>query len=107
MNPVRKKLAIAVLSGTSLAGLFAGSSLVRDNSARAQEGATPKQGNVQPPAKLSDSEKQQLEGLAGVFKKVGKHVEPAVVQINVKKTTHITRQPGFDDMLRRLYPDQD
>jgi serine protease Do len=101
-------LAIAVLSGTSLAGLLAGSSLVRDNNAHAQDTATsPKQGNVQPPAQLSDAEKQQLEGLAGVFRKVGKHVEPAVVQINVKKTTHVTRPPGFDDMLRRMFPDQD
>jgi serine protease Do len=108
MNPIRKKLAIAVLSGTSLAGLLAGTSLVRDNSAHAQDNpANPKQGNVQPKAQLSDSEKQQLEGLAGVFRKVGKHVEPAVVQINVKKTTHIQRSPGFDDMLRRMFPDQD
>jgi serine protease Do len=108
MNPVRKKLAIAVLSGTSLAGLLAGSSLVRDNTAHAQDtAASPKQGNVQKPAQLSESEQQQLEGLAGVFRKVGKHVEPAVVQINVKKTTHITRPPGFDDMLKRMFPDQD
>src|SRR3954453_18637488 len=78
MNLIGKKLAIAVLSGASLGGLLAGSSLVRDNTASAQD--NPKQGNVQPPAQLSEAEKAQLEGLAGVFKKVGKHVEPAVVQ---------------------------
>src|SRR5690349_2555363 len=107
MNLIRKKLAIAVLSGASVGGLLAGSSLVRDNSARAQDAANPKQGNVQKPAQLSESEQQSLEGLSGVFRKVGKHVEPAVVQIEVKKTTHVTRPPGFDDMLRKMFPDQD
>ena len=80
MNPFRKSLAIAVLSGGSVAALFGGSSLVRfGNAARAED--VPSQGKVQAPAQVTPQEQQQLSSLAAVFRKVGKTVEPSVVQI--------------------------
>jgi serine protease Do len=106
MKPIRKSLAVAVLSGGSVAALLGGSMLVRDvNVARADE--TPKQGNVQAPVEASPKEQEHLEGLASLFRKVGKSVEPAVVNIKVEKRIKTSRPPGYEDMLRRFFPDRD
>src|SRR5436190_8367375 len=106
MNPVRKKLAVAMLSTGSIAALFAGSSLIRSNNiARADD--APAQGKVQERVTVSAEQRQQLEGLAAVFKKVGHSVEPSVVNITVRKSGKATRPPGYDDMLRRFFPDND
>jgi serine protease Do len=51
----------------------------------------------------------QVEGLATVFREVGKVVEPSVVKLDVRKTNGgPNRQLPFDDdMLRRFFPDTD
>ncbi len=106
MNPFRKSLAVAVVSGGSVAALFAGSSFVRGtNEARADD--APAQGKVQAPVEVTPEEQQHLEGLAGIFKKVGKSVEPTVVNIEVTKSGKAARLPDYDNMLRRLFPDGD
>ena len=93
MNAIRKSLAAAALSGAVLAGAFGGSYLTRGgNLANAQE--APAQGNVQQPVNVSPEEMHHLEGLASIFRKVGKSVEPAVVNINVRKSAKASRPPG-------------
>ena len=111
MNPVRKSLAVALLAAGSLAGGFAGSMLVRDggaNVARAQDAApAPQQGNVSERPAVSEQDLAHVETLATVFRKVGKTIEPSVVNINVIKTVTASRPPAYDDMLRRFFPDGD
>jgi serine protease Do len=114
MNPVRKSLAVALLAGGSLVGGFAGSMLVRDggaNVARAQDAARdaaqPQQGNVAERPTVSEQDLAHVETLATVFRKVGKTIEPSVVNINVIKTVTASRPPAYDDMLRRFFPDGD
>jgi serine protease Do len=109
MNPVRKSLAVALLAGGSIAGGFAGSLLVRDgggNFAHAQD--APAQGNVSDRPQVSEQDLAHVETLATVFRKVGKTIEPSVVNINVIKAGPAAgRAPGYEDMLRRFFPDQD
>ncbi len=107
MNPVRKSLAVALLAGGSIAGGFAGSILVRDvNSAHAQD--APAQGNVADKPQVSEQDLAHVEGLSTVFRKVGKSIEPSVVNINVVKSGLASgRTPAYDEMLRRFFPDRD
>src|SRR3712207_5503711 len=105
MNPIRKSLAAVALSGAVAAGLFGGSFLTRHgNVAVAQDASAPAQGKVQAPVEASAEERAHIEGLASIFKKVGKSVEPSVVQLNVIKSGRANRNPGYDDMLRRFFP---
>jgi serine protease Do len=104
MNPFRKSIAVAAISAAAFAGMFGvDAAFVRD--ARAEDG--PSQGKVQAPVQVSPQEQQQLEGLASIFRKVGHSIEPSVVNIRVTKSGKAARPPGFDDMLRRFFPDQD
>jgi serine protease Do len=105
MNPISRSLAIATVSGGAIAAMFAGPTLVRyGNVARAED--APAQGKVQAPVQASPQEQQQLESLASIFRKVGKSVEPAVVQIDVIKTTKAARPPGYDEWLRQFFKDR-
>src|SRR4051812_46737431 len=106
MNPLRKSLAVAVLSGGSVAALFAGSGFVRFGGNVAQAADNPKQGTVQAPVQVTPAEQQQLDSLAGIFKKVSKSVEPSVVRIDVVKKIKAPRT-GNDELFRRLFPDRD
>lgn len=99
MNPLRKSIAIAAISGLTVAG-----SLCIPTFLHADD--TPSQGKVQAPVQPSAQELQSLEGLASVFRKVGHSIEPSVVNIHVIKSAKASRPPGFDDMLRRFFPDQ-
>jgi serine protease Do len=106
MSLIRKKLAAAAMSGAVIAGLFGTSTFVRDT--RAQD--APAQGRVQAPVEVSPEEQQHLEGLASIFKKVGKAVEPAVVKIDVIKSVPVGMGGGgggYDEMLRRFFGDRD
>src|SRR5688572_24545570 len=106
MKPIRKMMAVAVISGASVAALVTTPELVRfggGNPAFAQDTS---QGKVEKP-QVSEQEKQQLESLSSIFRKVGKSIEPAVVNINVRKSVKAMRPPGYDDMLRRFFPDRD
>jgi serine protease Do len=111
MNPVRKSLAVALLAGGSIAGGFAGSVLVRDgNSVHAQEAPAqnaPAQGNVATKPQVSEQDLAHVETLATVFRKVGKSIEPAVVNITVLKSGGPGRTAAYDEMLRRFFPDRD
>ena len=107
MNPISKSLAIAAVSGSAVAAMFAGPSLVRFNGSVALAEEAPAQGKVQAPVQASPEEQQQLEGLAAIFRKVGKVVEPTVVQIDVVKTTKAARPPGYDEWLRQFFKDRD
>ena len=108
MNPVRKSLAKVALSTAVIAGLFGGSSvLVRDFAGPVHAQEAPAQGKVAAPVEVSAKEMEHLEGLASIFRKVGKSVEPAVVNISVRKSAKSARPPGYDDMLRRFFPDRD
>src|SRR4051812_12410026 len=98
---LRKSATVLAISGLSIAGWAVGSSLV-DNVrfARAQE--------------VVQQNRQDLatsESLSTVFRKVGKAVEPAVVNIQVHKKPGAAggnRALPFDDeMLKRFFPDKD
>jgi serine protease Do len=106
MNPLKKSIAVAVLSGGSVAALFAGSSFVRFGGNVAQAADNPKQGNVQAPVDVTPAERQQLDSLAGIFKKVSKSVEPSVVRIDVIKKIKAPRT-DTNELFRRLFPDRD
>jgi serine protease Do len=108
---MRKKLAAAAMSGAVIAGLFGTSTFVRDTHAQ----DTPAQGKVQAPVQASAEEQRHLDGLASIFKKVGKSVEPAVVKLDVIKSVPVGMggpgggpvPRGYDDMLREFFGDRD
>jgi serine protease Do len=98
---IKKSATVLVIGGLSIAGWAVGSSFV-DNVrfARAQE--------------VVQQNRQDLatsESLSTVFRKVGKAVEPAVVNIMVHKKPSAAggnRALPFDeDMLKRFFPDRD
>ena len=101
MKSVRKSLAVLALAGGAAVGGFAGTSWV--NQARFAYGQDVPQTN---PEHLA-----HLEALSGVYRSVGKALEPTVVQLNVRKKASADggnhRMPFDDDMLRRFFPDQD
>ena len=113
MTPVRNKLAAAALSSAVIAGLFGGTALVRDT--HAQDAApAPAQGKVQAPVEVTAKEQEHLEGLASIFRRVGKAVEPSVVHIEVTKTVPLADVGGggpgampYDEMLKRFFRDND
>jgi serine protease Do len=97
----KKSAAVLAIGGISIAGWAAGNSLVNNvRFARAQEAV---QQNRQD---LATS-----ESLSTVFRKVGKAVEPSVVNIQVHKKAAAAggnRALPFDeDMLKRFFPDKD
>src|SRR5688572_17788120 len=99
MNRIRKSLAVAVLGGGAAVGSFFGTAVlqnVRFANAAEQVQATREQ-------------LAHVEGLSNVFREVGKVVEPSVVKIDVRKTTGGTNRalPFDEEMLRRLFPDND
>jgi serine protease Do len=99
MNRIRKSLAVFVLGGGAAVGSFLGSTVIQNvRFARAEEQVQTSRENL-----------AHAEGLSTVFREVGKVVEPSVVKIDVRKTAGgPNRQLPFDeDMLRRLFPDND
>lgn len=100
MTKVRKTLAALMLGGGSLAGFVVAGALVQDV----------KFAGAAEEVKATRSQLAQVEGLASVFREVGKVVEPSVVKLDVRKApgSGPNRQLPFDDeMLRRFFPDTD
>ncbi len=98
MTRFRRFAAGSAVFGTALVAAFFMTGLVKDvQFASAQ--------------KQVDTTREQLahvEGLATVFREVGKAVEPSVVNINVTKSSRGNARLPFDeDMLRRFFPDRD
>src|SRR5688572_8614884 len=105
MKSIRKMFAVSAISAASVAALLGAPELVRfgGNQAFAEDA---QQGKVEKP-QVSAQETQQLESLSSIFRKVGKSIEPAVVNITVRKSIKASRPQGYDDMLRRFFPDRD
>ncbi len=99
MTVLRKSAGALLIGGLSIAGWTLGTGLVQDvKFARAQE-----------QVKASREQLQHVEDFAGVYKAVGKTVEPSVVSIEVHKTIKNAHK-GMrfnDDLLRRFFPDRD
>src|SRR5262245_2241255 len=99
MRGFKKGLSALVISSIAVGGYFAGTGLVRDvRFAQAQE-------QVQ----SSREELQKVDDIYGVYRNVGKAVEPSVVSIEVHKTVkNVHRSLPFDDeTLKRFFPDRD
>lgn len=103
MKPMKRALAVIGLGAVGSASWYLGSGLVQNvRYAHALE-----------QVELSREQLTKLDDFAGVFKSVGKAVEPSVVFLEVtKKSTgsgpDLRRQLPFDDdMLRRFFPDND
>ena len=91
MKPAKKSLAVLLLGGGA-AGAFVGAGVLHNNWATAEQQATQQQVS-------------RAEDLATVFRDIGKQVEPAVVEIQVRKTVKAPNGiPLPDDMLRRFFP---
>lgn len=99
MKFARKALAAAVLSTVGIAGFSLTGSLVKDvQFARAEA-------QVQ----MSRQSLQSVEDFAGVYKTVGKAVEPSVVSLQVTKNVHntSTRNRQIPEEFHRFFPDRD
>src|SRR3989440_4919526 len=99
MNRMRKSLAVFMLGGGAAVGSFLGSTVVQNvRFAHAAEQVQTSRENL-----------ARAEGLSTVFREVGKVVEPSVVKIDVRKTAGGPNRalPFDEDMLRRLFPDND
>src|SRR5688572_12746865 len=98
MTRFRRFATGSAVFATALVGSFFATGLVKDvQFARAEQ-------------KVEASREQlaHVEGLASVFREVGKAVEPSVVNINVTKSNQQNRRLPFDDeLLRRFFPDRD
>src|SRR5437763_9917704 len=99
MTFLKKGFTALVIGAVSVAAWGLGSGFVQNvKFARAEE-------QVQ----ASREQLQHVEDLAGVYKMVGKAVEPSVVNIEVHKTVknaHKRSMPFDDDLLRRFFPDR-
>src|SRR4051812_44370987 len=98
MNGVRKTVAVLAAGGISAAAWLVGSNLVQDvKFARAKE-------DVQ----ITREQLATVQDLSTVFRKVGKAVEPSVVNIVVHKGVKTGRRalPFDDDLLKRFFPDR-
>jgi len=100
---MKRVVAVMAIGAIGSASWYVGSGLVQNvRYARAVE-----------QVELSREQLSKLEDFAGVFKSVGKAVEPSVVLIEVTKkasrqNSDVRRQLPFDDdMLRRFFPDND
>ncbi|HRK30407.1 MAG TPA: hypothetical protein PLD59_04955, partial [Tepidisphaeraceae bacterium] len=103
MSRMKRVVAVMAIGAIGSASWYVGSGLVQNvRYARAVE-----------QVELSREQLSKLEDFAGVFKSVGKAVEPSVVLIEVTKkasrqNSDVRRQLPFDDdMLRRFFPDND
>jgi serine protease Do len=99
MNWFRKSLTGTVIFGAAAASAFVATGLVKDvQFAGAQQ-----------EVETTREQLAHVEGLATVFREVGKVVEPSVVNIRVTKGSSAAsrRLPFNDDMLRRFFPDRD
>jgi len=99
MNVFKKGLSTLVISGIAVGSYFGGTELVRSaRFAYAEE-------QVQ----ASREDLKKVDDIYGVYRAVGKAVEPSVVSIEVHKTVKGGHQGlRFDDeMLRRFFQDRD
>lgn len=100
MSPIRKSFSYVVIGGVSVAGVSVVNSLFKDvQFARAEE-------QVQ----ASREQLQKMEDFAGVYRTVGKAVEPSVVSIEVQKkvrTASLQNQPEIPEEMKRFFPDRD
>src|SRR2546423_8128630 len=95
MNVFKKGLSTLLISGLAVGGYLGGNALVRDvRYARAEE-------QVQ----ASREDLKKVDDVYGVYRDVGKAVEPSVVSIEVRKTVKgVHGGLRFDDdMLRRFF----
>jgi serine protease Do len=104
MSKMKRTFAVLALGGVGTASWFVGSGLVQNvQYARAVE-----------QVEVAREQLARAEDLAGVFRTVGKAVEPSVVYIQVTKKEVVADRMGElrrmipdDDMLRRFFPDND
>src|SRR2546429_7595153 len=95
MNVFKKGLSTLLISGLAVGGYFGGNALVRDvRYARAEEQVA-----------ASREDLKKVDDIYGVYRAVGKAVEPSVVSIEVRKTVKgVHGGLRFDDdMLRRFF----
>jgi serine protease Do len=94
MKPWRSRFAVAILSGSAIAGgFFGGNSLLeRWQFARAEQ-----------QVEASREQLAHVEDLATVFRHIAKAVEPSVVKIEVKKTIKNPHGNMDPDLLRRFF----
>ena len=95
MNKLKKAMSSLLISGLAVGGYFAGNALVRDvRYARAEEQVA-----------ASREDLKKVDDIYGVYRAVGKAVEPSVVSIEVRKTVKgVHGGLRFDDdMLRRFF----
>src|SRR2546429_5566024 len=95
MNVFKKGLSTLLISGLAVGGYFGGNALVRDvRYARAEEQVA-----------ASREDLKKVDDIYGVYRAVGKAVEPSVVSIEVRKTIKgVHNGLRFDDdMLRRFF----
>src|SRR5947207_5919736 len=95
MNVFKKSISTLVISGIAVGSYFAGNALVRDvRYDRAEEQVA-----------ASREDLKKVDDIYGVYRAVGKAVEPSVVSIEVHKTVK-GAHGGLnfnDDMLRRFF----
>jgi serine protease Do len=104
MNRIKRVLAVMALGGVGTASWFVGSGLVKNvQFARALE-----------QVEVAREQLARAEDLAGVFRTVGKAVEPSVVYIRVTKKeqaddrmSEMRRMFPDDELFRRFFPDRD
>jgi len=95
MKFAKRVLSSLIVTGIAIGSYFGGSALVRDvRYAHAEE-------QVQ----ASREELKKVDDIYGVYRAVGRAVEPSVVSIEVRKTVKGVHQgmPFNDDMLRRFF----
>src|SRR5687768_7672881 len=96
-HSLRKSLAAMAVAGGTLGAFFFGPGLWEDiRFARAEDKVN-----------ATREELSHVEGLSSIFRKVGRAVEPSVVNIVVRKNVAPQRPEGYEDMLRRFFPDRD
>jgi serine protease Do len=99
MKGFRKTAAVFAIGGASVAAWVVGSNLVKDAQfARAKEDVN-----------VTREQLSTVQDLSTVFRKVGKSVEPSVVNIVVHKGMPKGRRalPFNDDLLKKFFPDRD
>src|SRR5688500_10349800 len=95
---LRKSLAALAVAGGTVGAYLFGPTLVKDiQFARAEDRV-----------EATREELSHVEGLSSIFRKVGKAVEPSVVNIMVRRAAgNVERPEGYEDMLRKFFPDRD
>ncbi len=98
MSTFRRFAAGSAVFGAALVTAFFATGLVKD----VQFASAQKQ------VETTREQLAHVEGLATVFRQVGKAVEPSVVNISVTKSSRGNARLPFDeDMLRKFFPDRD